>query len=164
MDVVVVAGYNDLLMNHSRTFIMEGLRHLSELVLNLGKNVQPDIVNTYAVASLMYPPCLSWFPDNGVMPHGFRDNREKINWLNSQIHELNISNSVPDYPRFHTYGVRTSTRTRTDRYGYVHQTHLKSHRWEHWEAGNRTSKRCLKPEKRFKMGTALNKYFALNTA
>ena len=52
LDVVVSAGYNDLLMNKSRTFIMEGFRHLSDIVLNLGKDVPPGRKNTFAVASL----------------------------------------------------------------------------------------------------------------
>ena len=163
LDVLVVAGYNDLLRNNSRSFIMEGLRHLSELVLNLGKRDQLGHVNTYAVASLMYPPLLTWFPDNGVEPHNFDNKLEKINWLNSQIHQLNVTNSAPDYPRFHTYGVRTATRSKTDMYGYEHQSHIKSHRWEHWEEGRRTSKLNLRPERKFKMATAINNYFALNT-
>ena len=70
---------------------------------------------------------------------------------------------MPFYPRFHTYGVRTATRTFTDVYGYEHQRHVKSHRWEHWEVASRTNKLTLKPERKFKMGTAINNYFALNT-
>ena len=81
LDIVIVTGYNDLLKNNSRTFIMEGFRHLSDLVLNLGKNKQPGNKNTFAVASFLYPPCLSWFPDNGEMPLSFKNNLEKINWL-----------------------------------------------------------------------------------
>ena len=46
LDVVVSAGYNDLLMNKSRTFIMEGFRHLSDIVLNLGKDLPPGKKNT----------------------------------------------------------------------------------------------------------------------
>ena len=69
----------------------------------------------------MYPPALAWFPDNGVMPHGFQDNLEKISWLNSQIQQLNVKNLAPDYPRFHTYGVRTNTRSRMDMFGYEHE-------------------------------------------
>ena len=163
LDVLVVAGYNNILKNHSRYFIMEGLKHLSELVLNKEKNKNSGIVNTYAVASLMYPPRLAWFTDNGDMPYDYHDNLEKISWLNSQIHQLNVKNLVPDYPRFHTYGVRTDNRSRVDMYGYEHQTHTKSHRWEHWEEGIKTSKLNLKPARKFIMGTAVNKYFALNT-
>ena len=164
LDVVIVAGYNDLLKNNSRNFIMEGFRHLSDIVLNLGKTKHPGIKNTFAVASLLYPPRLAWFPDNGATPLSYKNDLEKINWLNGQIHELNLLNSVPDYPRFHTYGVRTATRTFTDVYGYEHQRHVKSHRWEHWEVASRTNKLTLKPERKFKIGTALNNYFALNTS
>ena len=163
LDVLVVAGYNDIKKNHSRSFIMDGFKHLSELVLNNGKNKNPGIVNTYAVASLMYPPALAWFPDNGVMPYDFQDNLEKISWLNSQIQLLNVTNSASDFPRFHTYGVRTDNSSRMDVYGYEHQSHTKSHRWGHWEEGIKTRKMNLKPARKFKMGTAINNYFALNT-
>ena len=122
-----------------------------------------DSNNTFAVATLLYPPRLSWFPDNGGMPRNFSNKLEKIDWLNSQIHELNLSNSVPDYPRFHTYGVRTANRTRFDVYGYEHQTHVKSHRWEHWAEQGRARKLNLRAERKFKMGTALTNYFSLNT-
>ena len=61
LDVVIVAGYNDLLKNNSRTFIMEGFRHLSDLVLNLDKNKQPGNKNTFAVASFLYPLAYSGF-------------------------------------------------------------------------------------------------------
>ena len=158
-DVVVVAGYNDLLLNNSREFIMEGYQHLSELVLGHDK----DSNNTFAVATLLYPPRLSWFADNGDKPRHYSNKLEKIDWLNSQIHELNVSNSVPDYPRFHTYGVRTATRSRVDVFGYEHQTHTKAHRWEHWAEQGRRWKLNLRAERKFKMGTALTKYFSLNT-
>ena len=142
---------------------MEGFRHLSDIVLNLGKDVPPGRKNTFAVASLLYPPRLAWVPDNGVEPSHYHNNLEKINWLNGQIHELNMSNSAPDYPRFHTYGVRTANRTRVDFFGNTQVTHVKSHKWEHWEELDRTAKLNLIPERKFKLGTSLTKYFSLNT-
>ena len=163
LDVLIVAGYNDLLQNKSRQHIMEGYRHLARLVQNLGKNKHPGATNSFAVASLLYPPRLSWFPDNGPTPSFLTNYLEKIDWLNREIHDLNLSNSVPEYPRFHTYGVRTDNTARHDRYGYLHQTHKKTHRWEHWAEQVKTSKLHLKPERIFKMGTAVNNYFALNT-
>ena len=163
LDVLVVAGYNDLLQNKSRHFIMEGYKHLAQLVYNLGKDRHPGATNSFAVASLLYPPRLSWFPDNGATPRYLTNNLEKIDWLNHEIHNLNLSNSVSDFPRFHTYGVRTDNTCRYDRYGYLHQTHTKTHRWEHWVEQLKTNKLHLKPERIFIMATAINNYFALNT-
>ena len=163
LDVLLVAGYNDLLQNNSRQFIMEGYRHLAQLVLNLGKDKHPGVTNSFAVASLLYPPRLSWFPDNGATPYHLHNNLEKISWLNREIQNLNLSNSVPEYPRFHTYGVRTDTIREYDEYGYLYQTHRKTHRWEHWLGQVKTDKLRLKPERIFKMATAINNYFALNT-
>ena len=164
LDVVVVAGYNDLLRNNSRTFIMEGFKHLSDLVQHLGKDKPPEKKNSFAVASLLYPPCLAWFADNGRRPGNFQNRLGKIDWLNKHIHELNISNSVADYPRFHTYGVRTTNRKKVDMYGEEYRDHIKSHRWEHWDEKSRVEKLNLVAERKFKMGTALSKYFSLNTS
>ena len=69
---------------------MEGFRHLSDIVLNLGRTKHPGVKNTFAVASLLYPPHLAWFPDKGATLLSYKNNLEKINWLNSQIHELNL--------------------------------------------------------------------------
>ena len=154
LDVLVVAGYNDLLKEHSRHFIMEGFKHLSQLVSNLGKDKHPLVKNSFAVSTLIYPPRLSWFPDNGPPPSYLNNYLEKINWLNKEIHQLNIANCVPDYPRFHTYGVRTDNTS---------QDRKKSHRWGHWEEQTRACKLHLKQERIYKMGEAINKYFALNT-
>ena len=67
LDVVIVGGYNDLLKNNSKNFIMEGFRYLSDIVLNSGRTKHPGVKNTFAVASLLYPPRLAWFSDNGTM-------------------------------------------------------------------------------------------------
>ena len=74
-----------------------------------------------------------------------------------------MSNAAPDYPRFHTYGVRTANRDRLDIFGNNLVTHVKSHKWEHWGELGRTDKLNLIPERKFKLGTSLTKYFSLNT-
>ena len=163
LDVVLVMGYNDLVKGHSRQFIMDCFEVFSELVLRLAKQNHPDIPNTLAIASIMYAPQLSWFPDNGPEPLNYQNQMEKIDWLNARIHELNLKNSCPSYPRFHTYGVRTATRSTHDRYGYLHQYKVKSHRWEHWREQTRSNMLHLRNDRVFKMGTAVNNYFILKT-
>ena len=59
MDICVVAGYNDILKDHSRDYIVDTLAWFTDYVIDLGnKN------NTVAVATLLYPPRLAWLQDN----------------------------------------------------------------------------------------------------
>ena len=93
----------------------------------------------------------------------YNNQKEKIDWINAGIHQLNLANAAPMYPRFHTYGVRTATRRSTDMYGQEHHNRVKSHRWEHWVEAEPSNMLHLRDDRRFTMGRALNKYFVLRT-
>ena len=165
LDVVLVGGYNDLVKGHSRDFIVWELQRFANKVLEAGSNLHPDNPNTVAISTFMYPPQLAWFPDNGPYPYyGYTNHREKINFINQQIHKINMANNVPKYVGFHTYGVRKCTNVKYDQYGQQYQTLVKSHRWEHWREQNRASMLHLRNDRRFKMGAAINNYFIYNTA
>ena len=163
LDVVLVMGYNDLVKGHSRHWMLECLKCFTSYVFNLASKNHPDIPNTVAIASMMYPPQLAWLYDNGPEPANYVNEKEKIDWLNAKIHTLNLENSCPLYPRFHTYGIRTSKRTSTDRYGNVHVYSVKLHRWEHWREEDKLNMLHLRDDRRFKMGQAVNNYFISNT-
>ena len=163
MDVLIVAGYNDLVINHGRDYIMYRYKEFTKFVTGLGQEIHPTQPNTVAIASLLYPPQLTWYPDNGPPPAGHVNRMEKLVWLNQAIHELNLANNVPDYPRFHTYGIRTATRRSRDVYGQEHHRRIKAHRWEHWRELDPTRMLHLRNDRRYKMGTAANKYFILKT-
>ena len=156
-------GYADLLKGHSRKFMMDCLQLFTSSVLELGKEKHPDSPNTIAVATLLYPPKLAWFYDDGREPPNYVNEMEKIDWLNAKIKELNLANSAPFYPRFHTYGVRKDTRYYYDRYGYRHQYEKRSHRWEHWLESAKREKLHLRDDRRMKMGSAVNEYFIQRT-
>ena len=163
LDVVMVAGYNDLAKGYGREFINHGFKEFSNVVLQQGNRSHPLTPNTVAIASLMYPPQLAWYPDNGREPAGYVNQMEKIHWLNYKINQLNLANNVPHYPRFHTYGVRTATRRWIDVYGQEHHRNIKMHRWEHWREAEPTQMLHLNNERRFKMGAAVNSYFVIRT-
>ena len=161
LDVCIVAGYNDLVRNYDKEYLLHKLQKLADMIV--GATVG-QVKNTVAISTLMYPPQLAWFPDNGPVPYpGYLNQREKIDWLNSAINQVNRRNNVPEYPGFHTYGVRTVTRKYTDQYGQVHQRLVKAHRWEHWREQEPASMLHLRNDRRIKMGMALNKYFMFNT-
>ena len=166
IDVVVVAGYNDLIEERSRVYILNKLHMLVHTVTDetREKNLPPEEGNSIAVSTLMYPPRLAWLPANGPFPYeGYKNNWEKIDSINEQIKVLNNAYSSRNPPQFHTYGLRTSTRTNTDRYGQVSSMSVKSHRWEHWREPNPAEMLHLNNERRFKMATAINNYFRFNT-
>lgn len=163
LDVVVVAGYNDLLEQHSRDFIVAIIKRFARYVIQLGIQTHPDTPNTVAIASFMYPPQLSWFRDNGPEPPQFHNQKDKLDWINGQIDDLNIANGCPEYPGFHKYGMRMVTRKYTDKYGQEHHRVIKKHRWEHWRESERSQKLHLTNERRFKMGKAVNEYFIIRT-
>ena len=115
--------------------------------------------NTIAIATLMYPPQLAWFSHNGRIPYPeYVNQKEKIDWLNSEIRILNAQNEVFVYPGFHTYCVRKVTRNWYDRNGKLHQTPAKSHRWEHWREAEPGRMLHLRNNRRFKMGAALSRF------
>ena len=161
MDVCIVAGYNDLVRNYDREYIMYKFKKLAAMVLDAKV---PNVENTVTISTLMYAPQLAWFPDNGPAPYpGYSNQREKIDWLNSAINQENRRNNVPEFPGFHTYGVRKATRKYTDGYGQVHQRVVKAHRWEHWRESEPASMLHLRNDRRIKMAMALNKYLIFNT-
>ena len=161
LDVCIVAGYNDLVREYQREYILHKLQQLAAMVLE-AKSGHGD--NTVAIATFMYPPQIAWFPDNGPVPYpGYKNQKEKIDWLNLGIHQENFRNNARAYPGFHTYGVRTATRSYRDEYGQVHQRVTKTHRWEHWRESDPARMLHLRNDRRFKMGTAVNNYFIMNT-
>ena len=163
LDVVLVAGYADLLRGYGRDFIYDGFRHFTERVLAVGAKIAPHSKSTVAIASMMYPPKLAWFRDNGPEPLNYHNQREKIDWLNGKIDKINLNNAVPYYPGLHTYGIRVDNITTTTSTGEKVKQHTKAHRWGHWLEGPRREKVSLQHSRRFKMGKALNNYFLLRT-
>ena len=160
LDVVLVAGYADIEQHFSREFILQGLNEFAASVLRLGVGPTP---NTFAASSLMYPPRYCWFSANGPVPYRYHNYVEKFDWLNKKIHELNLSNNVPAYPCFHTYGTRKATRTAVNAEGKTELQHIRGHRWEHWEEQARRDKLTLRVDRRFKLGKAINNYFVYRT-
>ena len=159
----MVAGYADLVYGYSREYIMDGYKEFANSVITIGKEHHPDTDNTVAIATLMYPPKLCWFRDNGPEPYNYRNEKEKIDELNHKIERLNIDNSVSIFPGFHSYGTRKSTVNTRDEYGERQVQHMHSHRWEHWQETARRDKLTLRPDRILKMAAALNKYFLVRT-
>ena len=146
MDIFVVAGYNDLVKGYNREFIWWHIEQFCKYVKEL-QNC-PGSTNTIVIGTLLYPPQLAWFPDNGAEPENYSNQSGKINWLNKAIDELNVANGKPDVLGIHKYGMRVVTRRRWDKFGQEHQRHIRKHRWEHWREAERRNMLHLTNERR----------------
>ena len=163
IDVVLVAGYNDLLAGCSKQELMNSFLRFTTTVMNAGPT-DPAQRNTVVVSDLMYAPQLTWFEDNGHLPSNHPGNRiYELEWLNQAILSLNLDNGITEYHRLYKYGIRSYTRKHEDMFGNVHHRKIKMHRFEHWREQDPTRMLHLSNEQRFKMGAAINKYFVCRT-
>lgn len=160
LDVVLVAGYNDLIAGSTKHDIETRYKDFSIAVKNAG----PANQNTVVIGDLMYVPKLSWFLDNGPLPVDHQGNIiDKIYWLNQAILSLNLDNGITEYHRLYKYGIRMYTKKYTDQFGQLHHQKIKMHRFEHWREKNPIKMLHLCNEQRCKMATRINKYFVLKT-
>ena len=83
-----------------------------------------------AVATLLYPPCLTWLQDNGPEPTKYQNQKAKIDFLNGGIEDLNLSNGVCEVPGLHKFGIKSCTRKNKDKFGKEHHKVIRKHRWE----------------------------------
>ena len=162
MDVVIIAGYNNLLRNQGREVMLDIIVKFGEYVRQL-VNEDGSSNTTVTVGSLLYPPQLAWFADDGPQSENYVNQKEKINWLNGQIDRLNIQHGREHYMGVHKYGTRVTTRKWKDRYGRQVEKHIKQHRWEHWRESNKNNMLHLNNERRFVLGRAVNEYFINRT-
>ena len=162
MDVVMVAGYSDLVAGSSTLEIMNSFRRFTRAVLS--RNIEGEKENTVAICNLYYPPMLAWLYDNGQMPDSHPGNQlSKLELLNEAILSLNLDNNITEFPRLHKFGVRNYVRKSTNDYGQQHHVRIKSHRFEHWVGTDPSRMISLISQQRTKIGSAINKYFMHRT-
>ena len=163
MDVVLVAGYNDLVAGCSNQDIMRKFRRFTDTVMNARPSVKTE-KNTVVVGDIMYAPQLTWFADNGPLPSNHKGNKlRQIELLNQAILSLNLDNGVTEYHRLYKYGIRNYTKKYVDAYGQEHHRKIKSHRFQHWREQDPSRMLHLTNEQRYKMGAAINSYFVCRT-
>ena len=165
IDVLVVAGLNDIAKGDYKEVVMRKLDLFKNTVMKQSQNRHPTTPNTFAVATLLYAPQLAWFPDDGDLPTPFYRNRlEDMQWINAEIIRFNRENRVPMAPHLHKYGVRRDNKTRKDMFGNITVRHTVSHKWEQWREEEPEWMLHLNDERRLVMGQAVNKYFRFNTS
>lgn len=116
------------------------------------------------IGTFLYPPQLSWFENNGPKPENYRNQKDKIDWINGKIDAINLENGMGYYVGVHKHGVRVVNKKIVNEYGQVQQQiHFKRHRWEHWREKTKTNMLHLTNERRYVLGRAINDYFINRT-
>ena len=167
MDVVLVAGYTDLINDVDRELMMLNYRVFADIVggsERRASDYDPNVTNSVVITTLMYPPRVAWLSDDGDFPYdGYINHKEKIDWLNGQIQALNATYHASYPPCLHTFGVRTGKKTLIGKGGEMVTLQTKSHRWQHWRESSPGDMLHLTTERIFKVGASLNNYFLFNT-
>ena len=162
MDIIIVAGLNNIIHDQSPESIMRDYDHFVQVVKHQGHKHHPETKNTCAIATLFYPPQLCWLPGRGPCPPDFNNKYEDMVWLNMQIEKLNKESFIK-VPNFPTFGVRKTSYKQRDRSGKVSVVERTTHREEHWREEDPRRMLHLDDARRVKMGRQVGKYFLNNT-
>ena len=156
MRILLVAGLNDLIRGGTRESVMSAIRDL-QTKINQQNRYNPGSRNQFAVAPLVCPPKLVWYPDSGPMPHGHAGNRrDEIDLLNNDILSFNAQNGLVHVPHFNTLGVRRTKLWYED----GSWRSILQHRMNNWRASEAPhDKLHLVDSLRVRMGQMVLKYF-----
>ena len=154
MDIILIGGLENVKRGRSGPSIVAAYEHFIDLVKWQGERYHPDEPNTCTIGTLVYPPQLCWFEDDGQVPPSFQNHLRNIKWLNLQIERMNDESGTKS-PKFHTLGVRKVTRNGRGR---------TRHRLEHWEGQERADKFHLRTDQRAKMANQVARYYAHMTS
>ena len=146
MQVLLVGGLNDLLKGGDFGSVRDQIRRF-EFNVNYQNKYHPGLKNEFSVATLLNPPKMVWFEDNGPTPPNHIDRQDEIVLINDWLDVFNRQNGRQCVPRFNTLG------TGTDRV-------FKTHRWNEWRQSEpRDGMLHLSNKNRVKMGKQLVKFF-----
>ena len=160
IDVVLAAGLNDVARGHTRNYIMQCITDLRRAVTQQAEDYHPEAKNTLAVSALLYPPQLCWFEDDGPVPYtGYKNQLEKVDWINTEIDSNNKDAGIDFAPDLNTFGIRTANRKIRDRFGNITIKHTTSHRWGEWREKERGDMLHLSDKRRVAMGKHISSYF-----
>ena len=118
LDVVLAAGVDDIMQGKKTEHgfrannMIEDLRWFKNSVVNK----LPARKNTFAIATMVYPPKLCHLPDDGPMPPYFVNHLEMMKWINDQIKVINTESNLTKIPVFHTYGARVDKKHKTSKH------------------------------------------------
>ena len=154
MRILLVGGLNDLLKGGDFNTVKDEIERFRRHTKDQDSH-HPGLVNEFSVATIINPPKMVWFPDNGPPPPNHRDRQDELLQLNEWIDLFNRQNGRLCVPRFHLYGTRTNKRLVNG----IHQVY-KTHRWNEWRSSEpRHDMLPLADRMRIKMGRQVIRFF-----
>ena len=154
MRILLAAGLNDLMKGGGLDTIKDSITTLKNTI-DVQNAFHPHAKNELVVATVLNPPKLTWFPDNGWPPAGHTNRLEEIMTLNNWIVKFNEGNGKPT-PRFHRFGVKTGRRFGQDGMPLPY----KIHQWSQWRQSEPVEDMVhLSDYWRVRMGAAVVRHF-----
>ena len=151
MRILLSPGTEDFSRGKSVTDIIESIMYFKQIVTRV--NPESELV----VTTMLNPPSLAWFDDNGSQPRNYTNKLMELKEVNSWIIKFNAENGKNITPRFHRFGIRDCM----VKDGNGKKKRVKQHIFSHWCDDQPKSKRnMLTPAIRIKMGIAVNRHFA----
>ena len=153
LDVLVVAGLNNLAAGHTPILVMDELEEFKRDILKISGS-------SFAVATLPFPPALAQLPEDKFRVQG--NITEDLKTLNFSIRDLNMEGSqsmmVEKAPTFHTWGLRSLPAKKKVGPRNLMEL-LPQHRQKDWREERPENQIHLNDRLRLRMGRAVVKYF-----
>ena len=162
MDVLLIAGLNNLVRGYSPESILRQYDHLVQYVMYQAHKFHPEQHNTCTIGTLYYPPQLCWLPSEGKPPPGFRNNLSAMQYLNHEIERLNYESRLKS-PNFTVFGLRGGGKYTMDVHGSWAWKDLTHYRFGDWREQERCNMLHLNDSTRMKMGRWVGKFFKMET-
>ena len=160
LDVLIVAGYNNILQDQSLDEILQHLQDFKKAVINM--SCEGERFNSFAVSSLPFPPRLTRLSNDPVFPEysAYYDEKTMIlDQMTPCVLDMNkeeIDMLTRLAPAFHTWCL--SKRRATGQGGFsVGQ--LNQHRHAQWREDHFLDQLHPSDPVRVRMGTAIGRYY-----
>ena len=88
MRILISAGIDDFAMGKTRDEVVESLMHFKNAV-DKQNEYHPEVKNEFVVATLLNPPKICWFTDNGPAPANHTNMLAELKEINSWIINFN---------------------------------------------------------------------------
>ena len=156
MRILLVAGLNDLLKGGNEDSVKEQIERFKTNIDGQNRHHYNTRRNEFSVATLLNPPKLAWFPDNGPPPPHHNNRLVELASLNKWIKDFNQKNGFVAVPSFQTWGTRTSRKVLQDGSSWP----FKTHRWNEWRQSESVEDKLhLSDPMRVKMGRSVVNFF-----
>lgn len=157
MRILLSAGLADLDQGRSRNDIVADILHF-RAVVNKQNDYHPLIQNEFVVATILNPPKLVWFEDNGPPPPNHVNLFSELKELNSWISYFNQQKDKLT-PGLHKYGVKNGTQRVYPKEGVPYTVKVHHHLMKQWEAGPVKDRLYLSDTWKVRLGVAVVRHF-----